>query len=160
MKLSKKISIITATKNSEVTIEKTIKSFIKQEYKNKELILVDGKSQDRTLSIIKKYKNQISKTIIEKDKSIYDALNKGFKIASGDVVGILHSDDKYYDKKVLSKIMRMFEENKASILHTNVLIKYKNFERNFYSKNKFTNRDFSKGLMPPHTGIFFKKKKS
>ena len=68
MKLSKKISIITATKNSEVTIEKTIKSFIKQEYKNKELILVDGKSQDRTLSIIKKYKNQISKTIIEKDK--------------------------------------------------------------------------------------------
>ena len=52
----------------------------------------------------------------------------------------------------------MFEENKASILHTNVLIKYKNFERNFYSKNKFTNRDFSKGLMPPHTGIFFKKK--
>ena len=100
MKLSKKISIITATKNSEVTIEKTIKSFIKQEYKNKELILVDGKSQDRTLSIIKKYKNQISKTIIEKDKSIYDALNKGFKIASGDVVGILHSDDKYYDKKV------------------------------------------------------------
>lgn len=154
----KKISIITVTKNSQKTIETAIKSFIKQDYKNKELILIDGKSSDKTISIINKYKNKISKFISEKDKGIYDALNKGFKNSKGDIIGILHSDDKYNNEKVLSKIMRVFNDKNVSLIHTNVDIKYKKFKRIFISKKQFRNEDFSKGLMPPHTGIFFKRK--
>lgn len=158
MKNYKKISIITVTKNSQKTIESTIKSFIKQDYKNKELILVDGKSSDKTISIIKKYKKKISKIITEKDKGIYDALNKGFKNSKGEVIGILHSDDNYKNEKVLSKIMKFFNDKNVSLVHTNVEIKYKKFKRIFNSKKQFNNDDFSKGLMPPHTGIFLKKK--
>ena len=119
----KKISIITVTKNSQKTIEKTIKSFISQDYKNKELILIDGKSSDKTISIIAKYRNKISKLITEKDKGIYDALNKGFKNSKGDIIGILHSDDKYNNEKVLSKIMKVFNNKNVSLIHTNVEIK-------------------------------------
>ena len=124
----RKISIITVTKNSQKTIETAIKSFFKQDYKNKELILIDGKSSDKTISIINKYKNKISKFITEKDKGIYDALNKGFKNSKGDIIGILHSDDKYNNQKVLSKIMRVFNEKNVSLIHTNVDIKYKKFK--------------------------------
>ncbi len=158
MKSYKKISIITVTKNSQNTIESTIKSFIKQDYKNKELIIVDGKSSDKTISIIKKYKDKISKFITEKDKGIYDALNKGFKNSKGEIIGILHSDDQYNNEKVISKIMRVFNNTKVSLVHTNVDIKYKKFKRIFLSKKQFKNEDFSRGLMPPHTGIFFKRK--
>ena len=158
MKTYKKISIITVTKNSQKTIGSTIKSFIKQDYKNKELIIVDGKSSDKTISIINKYKDKISNIIIEKDKGIYDALNKGFKNSKGEIIGILHSDDQYNNEKVISKIMGIFNNKKVSLVHTNVDIKYKKFKRIFLSKKQFKNQDFSRGLMPPHTGIFFKRK--
>lgn len=158
MKNCNKISIITVTKNSQKTVEGTLKSFIRQQYKKKELIIIDGMSADKTISIIHKYKNIISKIIMERDKGIYDALNKGFKSAKGDIIGILHSDDKYHNKNVLSKVMNIFNNKNVDLIHTNVKIKYKDFKRNFNSKNSFKNRDFSRGLMPPHTGIFFKKK--
>jgi glycosyltransferase involved in cell wall biosynthesis len=154
----KKISIITVTKNSEKTIEKTIKSYIQQNYKNKELIIVDGNSLDGTMSIINKYRDEIDKLISEKDKGIYDALNKGLKIAKGEIIGILHSDDKYFNKTTLNKIMNLFNNENASLIHTNVEIKYKKFKRIFCSQNQFSSKDFSRGLMPPHTGIFFKRK--
>ena len=145
----KKISIITVTKNSQKTIEKTIKSFISQDYKNKELILIDGKSSDKTISIIAKYRNKISKLITEKDKGIYDALNKGFKNSKGDIIGILHSDDKYNNEKVLSKIMKVFNNKNVSLIHTNVEIKYKNLKEYFLQKNNSEMKTL-KGLMPPH----------
>ncbi len=157
MKPYKKISIITVTKNSQDTLEKTIKSFFKQDYKKKELIIIDGKSYDKTIAIIKKYKKKLSKVIIERDKGIYDALNKGFKNAKGEIIGVLHSDDQYNNQKVLTKIMREFEDKNVSLVHTNVEIKYSKFRRNFRSKIKFKNKDFSHGLMPPHTGIFFRR---
>jgi glycosyltransferase involved in cell wall biosynthesis len=87
------ISIITVCKNSENTIEKTIKSVINQNYQNIEFILIDGKSEDKTLSIIKKYKKKIKVIISEKDKGIYDAFNKGLKLAKGDLIGFVNSDD-------------------------------------------------------------------
>tara|TARA_B100001741_G_C16382555_1_gene518554 strand:- start:10 stop:750 length:741 start_codon:yes stop_codon:yes gene_type:complete len=87
------ISIITVCKNSELTIEKTIKSVINQNYQNIEYILIDGKSTDKTLSIIKKYKKKIKKIVSENDKGIYDAFNKGLKLAKGDLIGFVNSDD-------------------------------------------------------------------
>ena len=87
------ISIITVCYNSENTIAKTIESIIHQRYKNIEYIIIDGKSYDKTLSIIDNYRDKISKIISEEDKGIYDAFNKGLKIANGNLIGFVNSDD-------------------------------------------------------------------
>ena len=122
---NKKITILTVTKNAEINIEKSINSFLSQNYDNKELIIIDGFSNDNTINIINKYKKKICKIISEKDDGIYDALNKGFKYANGDVIGILHSDDYYFDNDSLTKVMRIFNNENLSIVHTNVKMKYK-----------------------------------
>ena len=90
-----KISIITITYNSAATVEDTIKSVVMQDYPNVEYLIIDGKSKDATLQIAEKYKDKISKIVSEKDKGLYDALNKGIKHATGDIIGMLHSDDLY-----------------------------------------------------------------
>ena len=95
-----KISIITVCKNSSSTIENTIKSIIKQNYNNIEFIIIDGKSNDTTLSIIEKYKKNISKVISEEDHGIYDAFNKGLKLATGDLIGFVNSDDTLTDNAI------------------------------------------------------------
>ena len=93
-----KISIITVCLNSEKTIERCIKSVLNQKYNkaNIELIIIDGKSIDRTIKIIEKYKSKIFHFESKKDKGIYDAMNKGIKMSTGDIIGILNSDDFYY----------------------------------------------------------------
>jgi glycosyltransferase involved in cell wall biosynthesis len=87
------VTIITVCYNSEKTIERTIKSILSQSYKNIEFIIIDGKSKDKTISIINKYKKDIDKFVSEKDNGIYDAFNKGLKIYNGDIVGFVNSDD-------------------------------------------------------------------
>ena len=93
MNKNPKVTIITACKNSSLTIEETIKSVIAQKYNNVEYIIIDGKSDDSTLSIINKYKQHIHLIISESDKGIYDAFNKGLNLASGDLIGFVNSDD-------------------------------------------------------------------
>lgn len=88
-----KISVITITYNSESTIEETIKSVVSQDYANYEYIIIDGGSKDATLSIVDKYRDKIAKVVSEPDKGISDAFNKGIKHATGDVIGIINSDD-------------------------------------------------------------------
>ena len=96
-----KISLITVCFNSSKTIERTFSSVKNQTYKNIEYIVVDGNSSDNTVQIIKNYKKVISKFISENDKGLYDAINKGIKMASGDIIGILNSDDIFSDIHVL-----------------------------------------------------------
>ncbi|HDY89306.1 MAG TPA: glycosyltransferase, partial [bacterium] len=96
------LSIITVTYNAEACLEKTIQSVINQTYKNIEYIIIDGGSSDKTLSIIKKYKKYIKYCISEPDKGIYDAMNKGIKIAKGDYINFLNAGDFYYENNVLS----------------------------------------------------------
>ena len=91
-----KISIITVVLNGEKSIKKTIDSISSQSHKNVEYIVVDGKSKDKTISILRKNKSKIDRLIIEKDKGIYDAMNKGLKYASGDIIGIVNSGDIIY----------------------------------------------------------------
>ena len=109
--MKKKISIITVTKNSEKYLEKNILSVNNQSYKNYEHIIIDGKSTDKTLKIIKKHKDKIKFFVSEKDKGLYDAMNKGIKKCSGDIIGILNSDDIYY-KKTLKIVNEYFSKYK------------------------------------------------
>lgn len=105
-----KISIITVSYNSGKTIEDTIKSVIRQDYTNIEYIIVDGGSTDNTLDIIKKYEAHISKWVSESDKGLYDAMNKGVKMASGEVIGLINSDDLFCDDFAISKVVKVFKE--------------------------------------------------
>lgn len=106
-----KVSLITITYNSEETIEDTILSVVKQGYSNIEYIIVDGGSTDKTLRIIEKYKNHISKLISEPDKGISDAFNKGIKAASGDIIGIVNSDD-FLAANAINTLVETIDKNK------------------------------------------------
>lgn len=110
--MEKKISIITITYNSENTIEETILSVIKQQYSNLEYIIIDGGSTDATLDIIDKYRSSIHKVISERDKGISDAFNKGIKAATGEIIGIINSDDvlNINTLKVLNETVEKFPD--------------------------------------------------
>ena len=106
-----KISVVTVTYNSEKTVEDTIKSVLRQEYKDYEYLVVDGGSKDNTVEIIKKYEPLFEgrmRWISEKDKGMYDGINKGIKMATGDVVGIINSDDFYHRTDIFDKINEAF----------------------------------------------------
>ena len=102
-----KVSIITTTLNSEKNLDKCIRSVINQTYKNIEYLIIDGCSSDKTLQIIKKYKKKINFILSEKDRGIWDAMNKGLRHASGDIVCFLNSDDFFY-KKSIETVVRYF----------------------------------------------------
>ena len=101
------ISIITVVKNAENTIEKCIKSVLNQNYKNIQYIIIDGNSTDNTRKIIDKYKNKISLIISEDDNGIWDAMNKGIKLAEGEILGFVNADDIYYENslKIVNKYL-------------------------------------------------------
>jgi len=112
-----KISIITICYNNEKDIRPTLESVINQTYHNIEYIIVDGVSKDKTLEIINEYKYKITKIISESDNGLYDAINKGIKSATGDVVGLIHAGDKLHDNEVIAKIATHFEENDIDIAY-------------------------------------------
>lgn len=119
-----KISIITATYNSEDTLKDTLESVLKQKYQDYEHIIVDGLSKDSTMQIVKEYEKKYDgklKYISEKDTGIYDAMNKGIKKATGDVIGFLNSDDIYANENVLSDIANMFNTKKCDGIYANLI---------------------------------------
>lgn len=105
-----KISLITVVLNDEKNIQKTINSIAGQSYKNYEYIIIDGKSTDKTLSIIKKNKKYVSSFLSQKDRGLYDAMNKGLKMSTGDIIGIINSGDIYY-KNTLKHVNNYFNKN-------------------------------------------------
>lgn len=155
-----KISIITVSFNSAKTIEQTIQSVLSQRYSNVEYIIIDGASQDETLSIIEKYRNKISVVISEKDNGIYNAMNKGIKLATGDIIGILNSDDFYVDENVLNDVATLFEKSKADAVYADLqyvdAIDTRKIKRHWKS-GKYKPGDFLFGWMPPHPTFFVKK---
>ena len=153
-----KISIITVCFNSSKTIEKTFQSILNQTYTNIEYIVIDGGSSDSTLDIIKKYKKSIARFVSEPDKGLYDAMNKGIKLASGDIVGILNSDDIYTDEKVLENVARFHENNNVEVSFGNIiqLTDYGKIIRRYSAKN-WVHDKLKIGFMPPHPSMFFKR---
>jgi glycosyltransferase involved in cell wall biosynthesis len=155
-----KISIITVCCNSEATIEDTILSVLSQSYDNIEYILVDGASSDATLSIIKRYSRKISHIISEPDNGTYDAMNKGISIASGDVIGILNSDDIYYKETVLEKVVSAFADPEVDACFADlVYVDKDNTSRiiRTWKSAKYYEGLFQTGWIPPHPTFYVRK---
>lgn len=152
-----KISIITVCFNSDKTIESTILSVLEQTYTNIEYIIVDGNSSDGTIAIIKKYEKNIEKWISETDKGLYDAMNKGIGLATGDIIGILNSDDTFYNKEVLKDITNFHLKNDIDASIGNI-VQHKNGKiiRQYNSVN-WRPEKLKVGFMPPHPSVFFKR---
>jgi len=153
-----KVSIITVCYNSGRTIEKTIKSVLLQTYADIEYIVIDGNSNDNTVNIIKKYENFITKWISEPDDGLYEAMNKGLKLATGDIVGILNSDDTFLDNQVVEKVANFHCENGIDASVGNVIQVNSDgaILRRYTSKNWRPSK-LRMGLMPPHPSIFLKR---
>jgi len=151
-----KVSIITVTYNSEKFLEQTIISVMNQVYNNIEYIIIDGGSKDNTLEIIRKYSHFISNWISEPDNGIYDAMNKGIKLASGDIVGFLNSDDIFYDNNIIKIVASSFKNNIECLFGDIVFVDNKNTNKitRIYSSHKFKLNYFSYGHMPPHPSFY------
>jgi len=155
-----KVSVITVVWNNKDTIKDAIESVLNQTYENIEYIIVDGASTDGTLGIIQSYGNKVSKLVSEPDKGLYDAMNKGLKLATGDVVGILNSDDFYVDNEVIQKIVDTFDIKRVeSVFADLVYVKPSNLEKTirYYDSSKFTPAKFAYGWMPAHPTFFVKR---
>lgn len=112
-----KISIITSCYNREATVRGAIESVLGQDYSNIEYIVVDGASTDNSLQVINEYKDRITKIISEPDKGMYEAINKGIRMATGDIIGLVHSDDFLYSLHTISDIVKQFQSTHADFLY-------------------------------------------
>lgn len=149
-----KVSIITVCYNSVATIQKTIESVVNQTYRNIEYIIIDGNSDDGTLDIIKRYEDLITFWSSEPDKGIYDAMNKGIKAASGEIVGIINSDDWYFHEAV-EIVVNSFEESRAEVVYGDILQIYPN---NISIQSKLENIDkLNYKMVISHPATFVKR---
>lgn len=155
-----KVSVITGTLNRANTIEGCISSVLGQSYKDIEHIIIDGDSRDGTLDVIHSYKDKIAKVVSEPDNGIYVALNKGIKLASGDIIGILHSDDFYAYDAVIERVVDVFEQEKVDSCYGD--LQYVSKENpnkiiRYWRTASYLNGKFKYGWMPPHPTFFVKK---
>jgi len=153
-----KISIITTCLNSEDVIEKTINSVLSQTYHNIEYIITDGGSVDATKKILNKFSNKFIKIDIQKDSGIYDGINRGINLSTGDFITTLHAGDFYCADNVLEKICTIINQNKDHKIFfgNTIIIKNSKIYRNYKSTN-FKKEDLLIGIMPPHTSSFIAK---
>jgi glycosyltransferase involved in cell wall biosynthesis len=155
-----KISVVTVVYNNAATIKDCINSVLAQDYPDVEYIIIDGGSTDGTIEIIKGFGDKIDKFISEKDKGLYDAMNKGIKLATGDVVGTLNSDDFFYDSHVLTNIAKAFtDEDTDAVIGDIVFIKDDTEQKVLrkYSSAKWRPHRFAWGYMPAHPSFFAKR---
>lgn len=155
-----KISLITVVWNNEATIKDAIDSVLNQTHKDIEYIIIDGASTDGTIDIVKSYGDKITKFASEPDKGLYDAMNKGIALCTGDVVGILNSDDFYMDEFVIAKVVKEFEDKKCDSVYADlVFVKPENLDKTvrYYDSSHFTPSKFAYGWMPAHPTFFVKR---
>lgn len=155
-----KVSVITAVLNRADTIEECIRSVLSQSYKNVEHIIIDGGSVDGTLDVIYRYRDKIDRIISEPDNSIYYALNKGIRLASGDIVGILHSDDFYAHDRIIERVIEVFRSKDVDSCYGDLeYVDKKDPHRiiRYWRASACTQGKFKYGWMPPHPTFFVKK---
>jgi glycosyltransferase involved in cell wall biosynthesis len=156
-----KISIITVSYNNEATIEDTIRSVKSQTYPMVEHIIVDGASTDNTMAIVNQYKNHLGPVLSEPDEGIYFAMNKGIKMASGDIIGFINADDILANNNVLEHVANILtDKNMDSCFANLVYVKIDNMHKiiRFWMSSPFSWELFSTGWSPPHPTFYVKKK--
>ncbi len=155
-----KISIITSVFNNKEQIANAIDSVLSQTYKNIEYIVIDGASTDGTIDVIKSYGDKIDIFVSEKDEGIYSGLNKGIQLASGDIIGFLHSDDFYLHDNILEMVVEKFKRRKCDGVYGDLIYVDKNDTNRIvrhWNSGKFEYNKLKKGWMPPHPAFFLKK---
>ena len=160
MNKNPKISIITVAFNSVKTIQDTIESILLQDYKNIEYIIIDAGSSDGTVEIIKSFGDKITYFISESDHGIYDGMNKGIKAASGDLIGILNSDDFYPNNFILSNVAKTFVNNQCDAVYGD-LVYVRDYDKNkivrYWQAGDYSALKIKNGWMLPHPTFFVKK---
>jgi glycosyltransferase involved in cell wall biosynthesis len=156
-----KVSIITICFNSGKTIEDTLVSVRNQDYPNIEHVIIDGLSKDNTLEVVARNQHPGIVLLSEKDHGLYDALNKGFQLCTGDIIGVLHSDDYLAGNSVISSLVAMFEQHpEVEAVSTSVNIyKPERPEKPYrvYDATNFKTWQFRIGIQPPHPGFYIKR---
>ena len=155
-----KISIITITYNSAKSLQRALDSVQSQTYKHIEHVLVDGASTDGTREMIEAYasKHPNVRWVSEKDDGIYDAINKGIEMATGDVIGFLHSDDVLYSSDSIEQIALAFENEKADIVYGDLQYCKGGKVTRRWKSNTFNPRSLKYGWMPPHPTVYVRRK--
>lgn len=157
------ISLITVCYNSEKTIRATLESVLRQTYTDYEYIIIDGKSEDNTVSIVNQYKPHFEKMgvhlicISEKDKGLYDAMNKGINLASGDIIGIINSDDVLSDENAFAKIIQRFQVDDCDATYSDLYIMD---AETLSSPNRIFiagRKSYKLGWYPPHPTLYLKR---
>jgi glycosyltransferase involved in cell wall biosynthesis len=154
-----KISVITATYNSAATVRDTLNSIASQQYPNVEHIIVDGLSKDNTLQIVNEFAH-VAKILSEKDNGIYDAMNKGVQLATGEVVGILNSDDFYTGTSILAKVAAAFEDPAVEAVYGDLqYVKSNNLQvvTRTWKSGSYKKKYLYYGWMPPHPTFFVRR---
>lgn len=155
-----RVSLITVSYNSQAHIRSTIESVLSQTYPDIEYIIVDGSSKDNTVEIIKSYEDKFDdwlKWVSEPDKGMYDAMNKGIRMATGDIVGILNSDDFFSGNTVVENIVKVFQTGNVDALYGDVkFVSPENLKKitRYYSSKIFTPKLFRFGFMPAHPSFY------
>ena len=156
-----KISVITVCLNSAATIGDTIESVLAQDHPDVEHIIVDGASTDGTMDVVRRYGDRIAKVVSEPDRGMYDSANKGLRLATGDVVGMLNSDDFYAAPDVLSTMARTFAERDVDVVHGDLDFidpqDVTRITRRFRSR-EFQPGDFRRGWHPAHPTFYVRRK--
>jgi glycosyltransferase len=159
MKNNSKISIITASFNSAKTISDTLDSVNAQTYPEIEHVIIDGASTDKTIEIINSLGRRIAYLISEPDDGIFDAYNKGLKIASGEIIGILNSDDFYATPHIIENIMKVFEDTSVEAVFADLVyvdkVKTSKVVR-YWKSRPYKDGDFSRGITPAHPTLFIR----
>ncbi len=155
-----KVSIITIVYNNVTYIADCIQSVLRQSHPNIEYIVIDGGSTDGTQAVIEKYRDQLAYYISERDHGLYDALNKGIRQATGDIVGILHSDDLLFGDDTIAKIVHQFQSSQADLVYAKgIYVQREDITkvRRIYYAKPYKKRYLYFGWIPLHTTIFVKK---
>jgi len=153
-----KLSLVTVVYNAQHSIGQCIESVISQNYLNLEYIIVDGGSTDNTLNIIEQYRQHIHILVSEPDLGIYDAMNKGIRLATGQIVGMLNADDQFADNEVLKSVAAAFKQYDADVVYgdMDIINQEQRIIRKWRSR-PCNNNSFNLGFMPPHPTFYCKR---
>jgi glycosyltransferase involved in cell wall biosynthesis len=155
-----KISIITVTYNSQRTVADTLASVASQSYPSIEHLVIDGSSHDNTLAIVNRFPH-VARVVSEPDAGIYDAMNKGLRLVTGEIVGILNSDDIYNNDQVIADVMKCFEDNNVDVVYGDLqYVRSDNLQKvvRTWRSGNYSRNKFHFGWMPPHPSLFVRKR--